>query len=412
MSQSNDTSTPGEQSREWLIDMLYGELGDDSASNAEDQLRGDATLLEEYQSLDRVRAMMRALPGEEPPATVTAKLLHAAALHAHAPTSSASRARADEGEQRGVWAWLSSWFRPIVMYPGLAAAASLVLVAGVAGALYMTGRGGVHEQVIAKDETAAGVVPVTAQKPLATPSAEPVLPEPEATAQEASDPGDQPSGSPDGDAPAEIPAATRFESQLKGNGSRRNAETGTLGLREEAKKNRRVARIAYDADDGASFADKPASGEAPEPPGNQALQKKAGDSIPIAREGAPPLKPIPDEGRIPAPSTDRSRTKAPARKPSSAPAVEAEKNDEIGEPEPTRAPAKDLAQDKAGADASRDRTARVVSLHSEARDAARAGDCKSARNIAEKVRALDSSYYKAKVAGDKILARCLVPTKR
>lgn len=112
---------------ELLVELLYGER-DVEDTELSDESRA------ELESLGELRALFRAMPDEEPPNAVSAKLLAAAAQHAP------NQAAAVDGESHGFFGWLAGLFKPIMMHPGLAAAASLVTVAGVAGTLYVTGR--------------------------------------------------------------------------------------------------------------------------------------------------------------------------------------------------------------------------------------------------------------------------------
>jgi hypothetical protein len=115
-----------------LVDLLYGDLDAGARQRTEQRVREDDALAGELEALTRIRSIMRELPDEEPPEVISTKLLHAAAAAA------GSRAAVDE-EQPSLWARLRRLFMPLMMHPGLAAAASLVLVGGVAGALYLSG---------------------------------------------------------------------------------------------------------------------------------------------------------------------------------------------------------------------------------------------------------------------------------
>lgn len=117
-----------------LVDLLYGELDGSARERAEQRVREDDGLAGELEALTRIRAMMRELPDEDPPEALSTKLLHAAAAEV-----ASSRARPDDEEQPSLWARLRRLFMPLMMHPGLAAAASLILVGGVAGALYVSG---------------------------------------------------------------------------------------------------------------------------------------------------------------------------------------------------------------------------------------------------------------------------------
>ncbi|GAB4563426.1 MAG: hypothetical protein Tsb0020_12580 [Haliangiales bacterium] len=118
-----------------LIDLLYGELEGDDLARAERRVREDDALSGELEALSELRALMSELPEEEPATAITNQLLHAANSEAAALKSAQSG-----GLLAGIWAWLQQLSESLARHPGLAAAASLVLVGGVAGALYLGGR--------------------------------------------------------------------------------------------------------------------------------------------------------------------------------------------------------------------------------------------------------------------------------
>jgi hypothetical protein len=130
-----------------LVDLLYGELDQTGEGQVTPEAAGD----DELEALRELRGLFRELPEEEPPAAITAKLLHAASLHA-------SSASGDE-EKRGLWAWLMSLVQPIAMYPGLAAATTLVLVAGVAGSFYLSGRTQLAEPTVTGEPASSKASP-------------------------------------------------------------------------------------------------------------------------------------------------------------------------------------------------------------------------------------------------------------
>ena len=118
--------------RDDLVALLYGELDDGAAVRARQQIDDDPALTEHMAALSRVRELFRELDDQEPPSRISAQLL------AQAAAAAPARRHSDAGESTpGLWARLSRWFEPILRHPSLAAAASLVLIAGVAGALYL-----------------------------------------------------------------------------------------------------------------------------------------------------------------------------------------------------------------------------------------------------------------------------------
>jgi hypothetical protein len=103
-----------------VLDLLY-EGGDESALSAEEQ--GELAKWRE------LRGVMRELPQAEPRDDLSV-LMAAAREHEAAKAP------------RGLWARVRTWFAVMAAHPAMSAAATVVVVAGVAGAFYMTGRVG------------------------------------------------------------------------------------------------------------------------------------------------------------------------------------------------------------------------------------------------------------------------------
>ena len=78
---------------------------------------------------------------EEPPSAISAQLLAAAAEAAPRPAAAAAAGP-------GLWQRIVDFFGSVAHHPGLAAAATLLVVAGVAGTLYVTGRSDVAQPPI------------------------------------------------------------------------------------------------------------------------------------------------------------------------------------------------------------------------------------------------------------------------
>ena len=121
---------------ELMVDWLYQELDARRSSQVKEHVEGCARCAAEAGALDRTRAMFRDMDPVEPPAAVSAILLHEAARRA--PASGAARA-ADDPAGGGLLDRIRAWLRPIVLHPAAAAAASVVVIAGVAGALLLRG---------------------------------------------------------------------------------------------------------------------------------------------------------------------------------------------------------------------------------------------------------------------------------
>ncbi|HEU5059383.1 MAG TPA: anti-sigma factor [Kofleriaceae bacterium] len=119
---------------ELMMDWLYQELDESSSKRIAEHVEGCPRCSAEASALQRTRAAFRDLSPVEPPSALSAILLHEAARRAPAVAVAAPRA-ADSGV--GFWARLRAWFRPIALHPAAAAVATLVLIAGVAGTLYV-----------------------------------------------------------------------------------------------------------------------------------------------------------------------------------------------------------------------------------------------------------------------------------
>ncbi len=149
-----------------LVDLLYGEVDGDEAEAARAVIDGDSKLAAEAEAYRGLRELMRELPDQEPPAAISAQLLHAAATQAPAPAAAAKVAA--EG---GLWASIKGFFAPVVMHPAMAAVATLVLVAGVAGTLYLRG----DVEVAQPPVPSAATAPAAAEKRARLQADEPVL---------------------------------------------------------------------------------------------------------------------------------------------------------------------------------------------------------------------------------------------
>lgn len=122
-----------------VLELLYGELDDTQVGDAERTVAADDALAAELEAFGQVRGLMRQLPDEDPPQAISAKLMHAAAEQAPAATGP----RVEPGG--GFVAWVKKFFMPLAMHPAATAIATMVLVVGVAGALYVTGNWKVSE---------------------------------------------------------------------------------------------------------------------------------------------------------------------------------------------------------------------------------------------------------------------------
>jgi hypothetical protein len=137
----SDTQDNGTAEDEMISEDLLALLYPDEDAPAPVAAMGD---LDELEDLKSLRSLFREMPEEEPSAAVSNKLLALAAQHA--PKK--------EEESKGFFLWLSDFFLPAVYHPGLAAAASLVLVAGLGLTLYVNGKSQVAEPQVSSQAVA------------------------------------------------------------------------------------------------------------------------------------------------------------------------------------------------------------------------------------------------------------------
>lgn len=151
---------------ELMMDLLYDELDPARSTKVAEHMGACARCSAEMGALRRTRAAFRDLSDLEPPASVSAILLHEAARHS--PARDVVPAPSSSLLDR-----LRAWFRPIANHPALAAAASLVIVAGVAGVLYV--RKGAD---MAAPRSYSAEPPAPASAPVSDPASAAPAPEP------------------------------------------------------------------------------------------------------------------------------------------------------------------------------------------------------------------------------------------
>jgi hypothetical protein len=338
----NEEPMAGEE----LVSLLYGELGAAEDADARARVSSDPDLAARMDGMRRVRDLFSVMEDEDPPPRLSAQLMAEAARSA--PRAAAPAASSGDG----FWARLVSWLQPLTQRPALAAAASLVLVGGVAGVLYMrkgddlTSSSRPAAPAAASADTAT-VAPPAAPAPEPAPAAEeeaPAMDEGGAAAVVESDKGEKqraPSKT------ARAPRARADEPVAKKAAPPKpsGVKSGTvLGLTEQE-----IAPPA-DADD----APQAGSGAASSPPPPPAAQPNAPGSAERA-EPAPESKPP-------------AQSKAPAR------------------PD-------------------------VRDLHRRAVDAAIDRRCSEVRSLAGQVRQVDSGYYSKSFSRDGRLQSCLQSDK-
>lgn len=119
-----------------MLDWLGNELGPPARRRVDEHLRGCAACRETGASFMWIRALVRQLPEEEPPAAASVRLVHEAARHALGASGAPPWSR--------LWsrlrAWIAGGMQLMGAHPAAAAVATLVLVAGVAGTMHLRGR--------------------------------------------------------------------------------------------------------------------------------------------------------------------------------------------------------------------------------------------------------------------------------
>jgi len=156
-----------------MMDWLYEELDESTTATFDQHVAGCAHCEGELASLQRTRSALKGLPEVEPPLALSNILLHEAAKSAPVST-----AKGPLDERDGLFTRFVAWFGPVLRHPGLAAAACLVLVAGVAGSLYMQGKGGyagptAETRAPAPTDVSAGTAPDMATDKMADTSQPP-----------------------------------------------------------------------------------------------------------------------------------------------------------------------------------------------------------------------------------------------
>jgi len=327
-----------------------------------DRLYGDA----EGEDLEGLRALRGLIarvrdeqPGVEPPQAISAQLLLAAQEHA-------PRSTVPEEEGPGLWARVRRWFLPIAMHPGLAAAATLVIVVG-ATAIWMS-RGGEIAEPTRRDraEAAAPAAAPTAPQTGTAASPSAPAPPPATTVETAPPPSDH---------AAEPPTAATAKPEPPRESTRKATR------RAPAKKAKPAAEL-----DG----ELATAGGAIEP-SNAGAADTTGAAAPAGVRG-----------RVGG-AAEKAPSQAPAPAPAPAPAAPPPPPaaDKAEEPAPrTEAPTESKPVSA---------TDRAKQLTVQAREAAKRGDCQRVATLGAQVKKLDASYYAKTFVTDPAIAACRPP---
>jgi len=327
-----------------LVALLYGELDADQAARTGAQVEADPALASRLGEMRRVRELFSAMEDEEPPSRLTAQLMAEAARSAPQARAAAVPAEA------GIWARFVSWLQPLVQRPALAAAASLVLVAGVAGVLYMR-----------KGEE------LTSTTPASTPVSEPTPPAAGTSSESAAEP------------PPATVATPADTAEVTVGDQDEGADRGGAEPTKERAPTREVARRK-------------------QAPGGQAASEKKAMSYDKAA-----AKPTLKSGTVYGLSEQEMVPREEPAAGGSASAAEQKKADDAPMAEPAPAP----QAPPPPADSKTPPRPDAQTLHKRAIDAALDHRCDEVRSLAGQVRASDPSYYAKTFSPDKRLQACL-----
>jgi len=160
-----------------LVGALYGDLDVADSQRLEAHLASHPQDRAALEAMAHTRGQLReglaAVPAAEPSPGISAMLLQEAARRAPARKAGGSAGS-------GLWAWLQGAMRPMAAHPAMAAAAAIVLFAGVASSFLLTGRGRMYEATApaAQTEIAEGAVATAPTPPLEAPAAAEPAPAP------------------------------------------------------------------------------------------------------------------------------------------------------------------------------------------------------------------------------------------
>ena len=354
-----------------LLEALYGDASDDgSASEAIGQLSANESV--DLESLRSVRGMFADMADVDPPMEMTAGLL-AAAAKAVAPAAVAQEAPRSSSKE-SLWARILGWFQPLLAHPGLAAAASLALVATIGGVLYMNNRGDLAEPPLADQRAKSASANATTDSTDAPAAKNPVLASPreEGPAFVAGE--DAPDADDSTGEDSSAVEATALKRDLK-RAKTKNSERKSGGKRvRDAAKIRTNEAKSLEKDFAASEVGT-ASGAGPSGTTSTGKGKKDAESPPLPTQAFEPGENANDD--------------APAQTPESPTAPSASTNSE-----------------------STKKTTELAALKRQAAAAAERGDCLRARSLGAKVQAIDRRYFTGVFKTDREIRNCYATKKK
>ncbi len=139
-----------------MVDWLYDELDPAEVESFERHLAADPEAQAEADALRRTRDAFRELDESEPAMALSSMLMHEAAKAVETSPS--------------LWSRIAAFFQPVFFHPAVGAMATLVVVVGIAGALYSR-NGDMAVEPVAALEQAEGQAAANIQEPSAAPAA-------------------------------------------------------------------------------------------------------------------------------------------------------------------------------------------------------------------------------------------------
>ncbi|MBL4635481.1 MAG: hypothetical protein JKY56_16595 [Kofleriaceae bacterium] len=354
-----------------LLALLYPDGGMSDDEELSGQTEDMSSLDSELEGLLGLRSLFSAMPEQEPSDAVTNSLLAMAAKHAPSPKKAPAEA--------GIWAWFSNLVMPLATHPGLAAAASLVLVAGVAGTLYYQNGGQVAEPLAASEATRPG---------LAAPNVE-NTPEPKSDRAEvfldsvATEVSESSSESREGAQAADVPSDEFV--QVGGEAAPPQEVTQKLGRAAPAPASQSSGR----KDSADKIVYKPVAKKRKSSAGKSLMDSRAKSA-----KNKAPQKSSRTKGRSTGGLSPEVRAPSPAPEPDFVRSLVTETDDE------------DFLKEKKSEDARVVPTGKAAALHRQAQRAAKNGDCATVRKIGQQIRKLDSAYYDRTYLSDSGLKAC------
>jgi hypothetical protein len=397
-----------------LLDLLYAEEADGGGAGA-----GEAEALadDDRRELERLRELRGVLREVRDATEAEAPALDDVMAAARARAKKSTPAMAAAGG--GLWARVRGWFQVMAAHPAMAAAATVVLVAGTAGVLYVNGHGS------AAPESTAPATTQTRSAAVALPGGgrgeaggdDGVAGESRELEEAVTAPGAGSAAGAGAGSAAGAGTAAGSGSAVADNGldvdKDQHDEQGAVATKPAPTHPHRAHPHAahHGAIGGVRFEDATGTetgGGADGWSGGGGAgngEKGTGASAPVAPTPPPPPPPPP-------PAPKPAAASGPARRPAPPPVTTTSTSQgAVHEPAPARpAPAAPAAPpaDEAPSEAVRppekkdkaNPTAQAARLTAQARAAARQKDCAKVRSLATQVRALDLSYYRARFAPD------------